>query len=134
MSKANNHPEYPYPDLGREILRNGIKQGDRGTQVATKRVYWNGVLRELYWFFAGLTNIKYLVDNNVHIWDDSPFKKFKIKNQKSKMSKEEFIEKIRTDKAFARRWGELPRIYGEMWRKWPTRKKGRTIDQLSDLF
>ena len=151
MSKANKHPEYQYLDLGREILKNGIKQVDRGTKVATtsvfgvrheydlsesfpllttKRVYWNGVLHELYWFFSGQTNIKYLVDRNVHIWDDYPFKKFKIKNQKSKITKEEFIEKIGTNSKFARRWGELPRIYGEMWRKWPTRKKGRTIDQL----
>jgi thymidylate synthase len=86
-------------------------------------------LHELYWFFSGQTNIKYLVDNNVHIWDDYPYKIF-LKKTNSKMPKQEFIEKIKTDKKFAKKWGELPRIYGEMWRKWPTRKKGRTIDQL----
>lgn len=47
------------------------------------------------------------------------------------MTKEEFIEKVKVDTKFAKKWGELPRIYGEMWRKWPTRKKGRTIDQLA---
>ena len=81
---------------------------------------------------SGQTNIKYLVDNNVHIWDDYPYKKYrsKTKDQKSKIkTKEEFIEKIRTDSKFAKKWGELPRIYGEMWRRWPTRT-GRTIDQL----
>jgi len=151
----NRHPEYQYLDLAKEILKSGIKQVDRGTKVAdysifgrqsvydlskgfplltTKRVYWQGVLHELYWFFSGQTNIKYLVDNNVHIWDDYPYKIFKIKNKKSKITKEKFIEKIAkspsASSGFAARWGELPRIYGEMWRKWPTRKKGRTIDQL----
>ena len=148
--KKNLHPEYQYLDLAREILKNGIKQTDRGTGVSdysifgrqsvydlskgfplltTKKVYWNGVIYELYWFFSGQTNIKYLVDHNVHIWDDYPFKIFKSKNKKSKMTKDEFIQKIHDDSKFAKKWGELPRIYGEMWRKWPTRK-GRTIDQL----
>ena len=71
-----------------------------------------------------------MVDNNVHIWDDYPYKIYKEKNPKTKLTKDEFIEKIRNDSKFAKKWGELPRIYGEMWRKWPTRKKGRTIDQL----
>ncbi len=148
----NRHQEYQYLDLAKEILEHGAKKVDRGTKVAsysvfgrmarydlsdgsfplltTKRVYWNGVIQELYWFFSGQTNIKYLIDNNVHIWDDYPFKIFKEKNPKTKMTKEEFVEKIKNDSRFAKRWGDLPRIYGEMWRKWPTRKKGKTIDQL----
>ena len=146
------HPEYQYLDLGKQILKESVKQVDRGTGVithsvfgvkheydlsdntfpllTTKRVYWKGVLQELYWFFSGQTNIKYLVDNDVHIWDDYPFKIYKEKNPKTKMTKEEFISKIHNDAKFAKKWGELPRIYGEMWRKWPTKKKGRTIDQL----
>jgi thymidylate synthase len=144
------HPEYQYLDLGKEILETGIKQVDRGTKVSdlsvfgkqirfnlskgfplltTKKVYWNGVIQELYWFFSGQTNIKYLVDNNVHIWDDYPYKIYKEKNPKNKLTKEEFISKIHEDSKFAKSWGELPRIYGEMWRKWPT-KSGKTIDQL----
>ncbi len=144
------HGEYQYLDLLREALEHGIKKVDRGTSIAlyslfgrqtrydlslgfplltTKKVYWRGVLHELYWFFKGDTNIKYLVDNNVHIWDDYPYKIFKIKNQKSKMTKEEFIDKIGLDNNFAKKWGNLPRIYGQMWRSWPTRTK-RTIDQL----
>lgn len=147
------HPEYQYLDLLREALETGVRKVDRGTGVAsysifgkqirfdlskgfplltTKKVYWKGVLHELYWFMSGQSNIKYLVDNNVHIWDDYPYKIYrsKVGGQKSKVgSKEEFIEKIRTDKKFAKEWGELPRIYGELWRRWPTRTK-RTIDQL----
>lgn len=150
------HPEYQYLDLLKDILKNGDENHDRGTGVrsygvfgrqirfdltegfpllTTKKVYWNGVLKELYWFMAGDSNIKYLVDNNVHIWDDYPWKIFqkkssKIKDQRSKIkTKEEFVNKIATDAEFAKKWGELPRIYGELWRRWPTRS-GRTIDQL----
>lgn len=150
----NQHPEYQYLDLLKEALTKGIRKVDRGTNIVlyslfgrqtrydlsagfplltTKKVYWKGVIHELYWFMSGQTNIKYLVDNNVHIWDDYPYKIYKVKSGKGKgesLTKEEFIEKIRTDNKFAKKWGELPRIYGEMWRKWPTRTSGRTIDQL----
>ena len=92
--RKNNfmHPEEQYLNLLRETL-NGEAQTDKGTGVTTysvfgrqirfdlshsfpmlttKRVYWQGVLHELYWFLSGQSNIKYLVDNNVHIWDDYP--------------------------------------------------------------
>ncbi|MCL4366545.1 thymidylate synthase [Patescibacteria group bacterium] len=148
MSKKR-HEEYQYLGLLRDILKNGVKKIDRGTDVAlysvfgrqirfdlskgfplltTKKVYWKGVLHELYWFFSGQSNIKYLVDNNVHIWDDYPYKIYRLKTKKP-LTKEEFIEKVRTDSKFAKEHGNLPRIYGEMWRRWPTRT-GRTIDQL----
>ncbi|OGE31419.1 thymidylate synthase [Candidatus Daviesbacteria bacterium RIFCSPHIGHO2_02_FULL_36_13] len=152
-SKSNKHPEYQYLDLLKEALEHGVKKVDRGTDIVlyslfgkqtrydlsegfplltTKKVYWNGVLQELYWFMSGQTNIKYLVEKQVHIWDDYPYKIYKVKNKNGKklLTKEEFIAKIASDKKFAKQWGELPRIYGEMWRKWPTRKKGKTIDQL----
>lgn len=145
-----NTGEQQYLDLMEDILKNGIRKVDRGTTDAsytvfgrqirfdlskgfplltTKKVYWKGVLHELYWFLSGQSNIKYLVDNNVHIWDDYPYRKYRLANKKSKMEKEEFIEKIKVDKKFADRWGNLPRIYGELWRRWPTRS-GRTIDQV----
>ena len=82
---------------------------------------------------SGQTNIRYLVEKNVNIWTDYPFKIYQGKMEKAKkpaLTKDEFIEKIRKNAAFAKKWGELPRIYGEMWRAWPTRTKGRTIDQL----
>ena len=65
--------------------------------LTTKKVYWKGVLHELYWFMSGNSNIKYLVDNNVHIWDDYPFKIYNWKREKAKLpelTKDEFIEKF----------------------------------------
>src|SRR3989337_4421 len=147
------HPEKQYLDLLEEALTKGYRKVDRGTGDAsyslfgkqmrfdlgegfplltTKKVYWKGVTHELYWFMSGQTNIKYLVDNNVHIWDDYPYKIYRAKSEERRaksLSKEEFIEKVKTDDTFAREWGGLPRIYGEMWRKWPTRTGG-SIDQL----
>ena len=149
-AERSRSAEYQYLELGKQILKEGIEQKDRGTKVRTysvfgirhvydlsdgfplltaKRAYWNGVIQELYWFLSGQTNIKYLVDHNVHIWDDYPYKIYREKNPKSKMTKDEFVQKIKEDSKFAKKWGELPHIYGEMWRKWPT-KKGRTVDQL----
>ncbi|NTU73159.1 thymidylate synthase [Candidatus Roizmanbacteria bacterium] len=148
------HPEYQYLNLLQEALEHGIKKVDRGTDVVlyslfgrqtrydlsqgfplltTKRVYWKGVLHELYWFMSGQSNIKYLVDNNVHIWDDYPYnvyKKMAGEGKVPEMTKEEFIQKIKDDTEFAQKYGELRRIYGELWRRWPTRT-GRTIDQLA---
>ncbi len=157
-SKLKTHPEYQYLDLLKEALEHGERKVDRGTDIVlyslfgrqnrydlsqgfplltTKKVYWKGVIHELAWFMSGDTNIKYLVDNNVHIWDDYPYKIYKTKNPKSKFEKEDFINKIQDDSKFAKKWGNLPRIYGEMWRAWPTHSassgqtKPRTIDQLA---
>lgn len=154
MKKQDEHPEYQYLNLLKEIYENGTEYEDRGTWVklrgvfgrqcrydlskgfpllTTKRVYWKGVLHELYWFFSGQSNIKYLVDNDVHIWDDYPLRLYNEyyveKGKAPKLSKEEFIDKIKNDSKFAQKYGNLPRIYGELWRRWPTRTK-RTIDQL----
>jgi thymidylate synthase len=151
------HPEYQYLNLLKEVLEKGTLNVDRGTGakswsvfgrqhrydlsqgfplLTTKKVYWKGVVHELYWFFMGQTNIKYLVDNQVHIWDDYPYKIYNKKTEKGlvpQLTKDEFVERIAKDQEFARQHGELPRIYGEMWRKWPTRTPGRTIDQLGWL-
>lgn len=150
---SQKHPEYQYLDLMKEILEKGDKQVDKGTGVATyslfgrqirfdlaeglpllttKKVYWKGVLQELYWFMSGQSNIKYLVDNNVHIWDDYPYKIYNEKVEKGSepaLTKDEFIAKIASDADFAKAHGELPHIYGEHWRRWQARD-GREVDQL----
>ncbi len=150
----NIHPEYQYLDLMRELLEGGKVQTDKGTGVktyslfgrqirfdlskgfpmlTTKKVYWKGVLHELYWFLSGQSNIDYLVKNNVHIWDDYPYKLYKAKADKGEvpvLTKDEFIAKIGTDAAFGKRYGELKYIYGELWRRWPTKDPMRTVDQL----
>src|SRR5579872_7171239 len=118
------HQEYQYLNLMEDALKNGIRKVDRGTDIilhslfgrqtrydlsqdfpllTTKRVYWKGVLHELYWFMSGQTNIKYLVDNNVHIWDDYPYKIYREKNKGDRMSKVEFIQKIHDDAVFAQK-------------------------------
>ncbi len=146
------HPEEQYLQLLRDTLA-GEAQTDKGTGVitysvfgrqirfdlsegfpmlTTKKVYWNGVLHELYWFLSGQSNIKYLVDNNVHIWDDYPYKIYMEKvarGEEEELTKEAFVSNIANDKSFALSHGELPHIYGELWRRWPA-KDGRAVDQL----
>src|SRR3989338_377298 len=151
MSKK--HPEYQYLDLMQELLDSGDRQEDAQTGdvtyslfgkqmrydlseglplLTTKKVFWKGVLHELYWFMSGQTNIKYLVDNGVHIWDDYPLRIYNDRREKEwwpKLTKEAFIKNITEDAEYAKLHGELPRIYGEQWRKWP-RKDGGGVDQL----
>ncbi len=148
------HQEYQYLDILKETIEKGDRQVDQGHGKATfgvfgrqirfdlskgfpllttKRVYWKGVLHELYWFLTGQTNIKYLVDNDVHIWDDYPFRNYMERVKRGElpeMNKEEFIGKIKDDAAFAERFGHLRHVYGDMWRHWPA-KDGRTVDQLA---
>jgi thymidylate synthase len=150
---SKKHPEYQYLDLMQELLDEGDRQEDAETGhvtyslfgkqmrfdlseglplLTTKKVYWKGVLHELYWFLSGQTNIKYLVDNKVHIWDDYPYRIYNDKREAEgwpELTKKEFVTKIATDGSYAKQHGELPRIYGEMWRNWP-RKDGGGVDQL----
>lgn len=147
------HPEYQYLDLLRDIMEHGASKKDHNTGMplssvfgrqirfdlskgfpllTTKKVYWKGVLHELYWFLSGQSNIKYLVDNDVHIWDDYPYKIYAKKAEMETvptLTQAKFIERIKNDGEFAKMYGELPYIYGQQWRRWPA-KNGRTIDQL----
>ncbi len=150
----NRHPEYQYLDLLQDILDNGCEKKDHNTGISlysvfgrqirfdmskwfplltTKKTFWKGILEELYWFLSGQTNIKYLVDRKVHIWDDYPHQIYmdSVKEWKEpELTIEEFREKIKTDDDFAQKWGDLPMIYGQQWRSWPT-SDGDTIDQLA---
>jgi thymidylate synthase len=95
--------------------------------LTTKKMAVKAITHELLWFIRGDTNIKYLVDNNCNIWNGDCYRKYKeIRRKTSVMpdtmdfSKEEFIEKIKTDAEFAAKWGDLGQgTYGQMWRAFP---------------
>jgi len=157
MSVKNNTLDTRYQSLLQDILDNGVEKKDRtgtgtisvfGRQIrhkmsegfpllTTKKMHWKSIVTELLWFLRGETNIKYLVDNDCHIWDGDCYKAYVKKHKhairtegdRSEISiqilekqliypKEEFINKIKTDDEFAKKWGELGLIYGKQWRKW----------------
>jgi len=152
-----NNLDEQYQSLLQDILDNGVEKKDRtgtgtisvfGRQIrhkmsegfpllTTKKMAFKSIVTELLWFLRGDTNIKYLVDNDCHIWDGDAYKnyvnKIKLQNnwevtlrvmdintigQQELLSKEEFINKIKTDDEFAKKWGELGPIYGKQWRRW----------------
>ena len=109
--------------------------------LTTKKMAWKSVVTELLWFLRGDTNIKFLVDNDCHIWDGDAYKSYENKDYKGeafgykklndseyspdlKLSQEEFINKIKTDDEFAKKWGDLGPVYGKQWRQW---KQFKTI-------
>lgn len=131
--KKGETPPYIRSVFGRQI-RFDMSQGF--PLLTTKKVFFRGILVELLWFLRGDSNIKYLVDNKVHIWDEWAWKAYHIHCQKNDpkndLSQSEFIEKLASlpaDDPFVVQWGELKTIYGRMWRRWP-RKDGKEIDQL----
>lgn len=147
-----------YHDLLKKILADGTQKGDRtgtGTKsifgyqmrfdlsqgfplLTTKKVFTKGIIHELLWFLKGETNIKYLVENDVKIWNDWPFQSYlKQNNLEEKFPKYSdewqsemisFVNKIKTDDDFAQKWGELGPVYGKQWRDF------EGIDQISDLI
>jgi len=157
MEKEEKHQEYQYLDLLKDILENGFEKTDYATGtklksvfgrqirfdlsrgfpiLTTKKVFLKGIIHELLWFLKGNTNIKYLVDNDVHIWDDWAYKEYKKSIEKGDvppLTQEEFVGKIKEltiDHPFIKKWGELGPVYGRQWRKWPG-ADGRLIDQLA---
>jgi thymidylate synthase len=149
-----NNLDKQYQELLQDILDNGVTKNDRtgtgtlsvfGRQIrhkmsegfpllTTKKMYFKGIVTELLWFLRGDTNIKYLVDNDCHIWDGDAYKNFErqcIPGTGKKMSKEEFINFIKTDDEFAKKWGELGPIYGKQWRSWG--RKNVTNYDLKDV-
>lgn len=105
--------------------------------LTTKKTFFRGILIELLWFLKGDSNIKYLVDNNVHIWDEWAWKRYHkhcLENcPEDDMTQADFITKIKElpeENEFVKKWGDLITIYGRMWRKWPA-SDGREIDQLA---
>ena len=137
-----------YLDLCRYVLENGQKREDRtgtgtistfGYQMrfnleegfpllTTKKVFYRGIFEELLWFLSGSTNIKPLVDKKVGIWNEWPYEKFKKSSAYNGETLDEFIEKIREDENFAKKYGELGPVYGKQWRDF------NGVDQISDLI
>ena len=156
--KMENNIELQYLNLLEDILDNGIEKKDRtgtgtlsvfGRQIrhkmsegfpllTTKKMAWKTMVTELLWFLRGDTNIKYLVDNNCHIWDGDAYKNFKSRFsqmpgiQSSLPTKEEFIDKIKNQEGYAELWGGLGPIYGEQWRSW--NKYDDYVDQITNLI
>jgi thymidylate synthase len=142
-----------YQQLLRTILDKGVYKSDRtgtgtyscfGDQirfdlsegfplVTTKKVFTKAVIYELLWFLKGESNIRYLCQNGVRIWDDWPFAKYKKSEEYAGETIKEFAAKIAADAAFAAKWGELGPVYGVQWRSWEVRD-GKTIDQISQLI
>lgn len=142
-----------YLSLIENVLREGAEKHDRtgtgtvsvfGTQtkydlregfplLTTKKVYFRGILHELLWFLKGDTNIKYLVDRNVHIWDEWPFETYKASEEFNGETLKEFIEKIGNDDEFAKKWGDLGPVYGKQWIRWPG-YNGEEINQIQNVI
>lgn len=137
-----------YLDLCKTILEHGSFKGDRtgtgtisyfGYQMrfdlsegfpllTTKRVHLKSIIHELLWFISGDTNIKYLVDNDVRIWNDWPFEAYSKSNEYQGETIEEFALKIKESDEFAKKWGNLGPVYGKQWRNF------NGVDQLEDLI
>jgi thymidylate synthase len=143
--------------FGRQI-RHKMSQGF--PLLTTKKMAWKVMVTELLWFLRGDTNIKFLLDYDCHIWDGDAYKRYitvyDIESRESTyaleelhmlsdLTKEEFIKRIKTDDAFAKKWGDLGPIYGKQWRKWlgeSERAKGSLsasttfgyIDQIQNLI
>lgn len=110
--------------------------------LTTKKVPFKAIVHELLWFLRGDTNLQYLAKNNVHIWDEWPYKAYlkrnnlpipEINGEEWKTGMSEFVQKIATDDAFAKEHGNLGPIYGYQWRSWPT-ADGKNIDQLAQVI
>jgi len=136
-----------YLDMCRHVLADGQHRADRtgtgtisvfGYQarydltegfplLTTKKVFFRGIAQELLWFITGSTNIQPLVRQNVRIWNDWPYAKYRASADYKGETMEQFVQRIADDDAFAARWGELGPVYGHQWRDF------FGVDQLMEL-
>ena len=141
-----NRLDEQYRGLLAEVLHNGTDKEDRtgtgtlsrfGHQIrhrmsdgfpilTTKKVAFKTLVTELKWFLRGDTNIKYLLDNNCHIWDGDAYKNF-ISEHPWGDDKETFLNSVQNDERY-RHWGDLGPVYGKQWRDVDG------IDQLENLI
>jgi thymidylate synthase len=148
----NNNLDKQYTDLLQDILDNGVKKETRnggtisvfGRQIrhkmsegfpllTSKKMPFKTIVTELLWFLRGDTNIKYLVDNDCHIWDGDAYKNYErrwetegkfLSPPVNKFTKEELINEIKINPMVAKELGELGPIYGKQWRSWIKYTKG----------
>lgn len=141
-----------YLDLCKKVLEEGHFKGDRtgtgtisyfGAQMrfdlnsgfpllTTKRVHLKSIIYELLWFIKGDTNIKYLVDHDVRIWNEWPYELFKKSTEFNNETIEEFVEKIKNDDEFAKKYGDLGPVYGKQWRHFGDDE--HFVDQLKNVI
>ena len=141
-----------YHDLIHRVLAEGVHKEDRtgtGTlsvfghqmrfdlqagfpMMTTKKLHLKSILHELIWFIRGETNIRYLCQNSVRIWDDWPYAKYKASGDFQGEDIRAFAERIAEDPAFAEKWGELGPVYGHQWRSWPG--PNGAVDQLKQVL
>jgi len=137
-----------YLDLCKHILTHGTFKMDRtktGTKsvfgyqmrfdlsegfplLTTKKVHLKSIIHELLWFISGDTNIKYLVENGVKIWNDWPYEIFKKSEDYNNETMDEYIQKIKDDEDFALKYGDLGPVYGAQWRNF------NGVDQLKYIL
>ena len=146
-----------YLDLLDNICREGVVRDDRtgtGTKgifgyqmrfdlsegfplLTTKRVFLKGVIHELLWFLKGDTNIKYLVDNGVHIWDSDAFRYYNelcVKHGVLPVDMDTFLGALGVESPIeGYKFGDLNHVYGYQWRSWPT-GDGGAIDQIKKVI
>ena len=158
-----NNIDKQYQELLLDIIHFGVDKSDRtgtgtksifGRQIrhkmsegfpllTTKKMAWKTMVTELLWFLRGDTNMKFLLDYDCHIWDGDAYRNYINSNEvKIPYSKEDFINKIKTDKEWEKKWGELGPIYGKQWRSWETNDTDapkyehytKDIDQIQNLI
>jgi thymidylate synthase len=101
--------------------------------LTTKKVHIKSILHELLWFLQGSTNIEYLAQNKVRIWDDWPYAAYSKSKDFKGEDIRDFAARVATDSDFAKKWGELGPVYGYQWRSWPA-PDGGSIDQISQVI
>ena len=146
-----------YLDLLDKICREGVVRDDRtgtGTKgifgyqmrfnlsegfplLTTKRVFLKGVIHELLWFLKGDTNIKYLVDNGVHIWDSDAYRYYNelcVKHGVLPVDMDTFLGALGVESPIeGYKFGDLNHVYGYQWRSWP-KANGESIDQIKEVI